>query len=96
MRQGKNERPEDDEDYDQQQEGREAYFVMERPIEELPTFQSHIYRLYSPIAIQERMVNDDISHRMYFGKCKSCEEQHYLGTLVMRCHEAVQLYARIK
>ena len=94
MRQGRNERP--DEDDDEQSQERNAYFVVERPVEELPTFQSHIYRLYSPIAIQERIVTDDISHRLYYGKCKNCEENHYLGTLVMNGHDPAKLYARIK
>ena len=89
----KQERP--DENDDELPEEVHPYFVVERPIEELPTFQSHIYQLYSPIAIHERIVSDDISHRLYFGKCQNCNEEHFLGTLVMRCHEPIQLYARV-
>jgi hypothetical protein len=74
----------------------QPYFVVERPLEELPTFQAHIYRLYSPIHVQERVVTDDISHRMYYGLCSHCSEEHFLGTLVMHCHEPFRLYARVK
>ncbi len=86
----KNQRPQDDD------ENPHAYFVVERPIEELPTFQSHIYNLYFPIAVHEQTVTDDISHRVYYGKCQNCSEEHYLGTVVMQCHEPLKLYARVK
>ena len=74
----------------------QPYFVMERPIEELPTFQASIYHVYSPITVQERLVSDDICHRMYYGKCQNCTQEHYLGTLVTVCNEPYKLYARIK
>ncbi len=77
-------------------EHQEAYFVIERPVEELATFQSHIYSVYSPIVVQERIVTDDISHRMYYGHCQNCSEQHYLGTLITQCDEPLKLYARVK
>jgi len=90
------ERSYDSDSGDEGEERSEAYFVIERPIEELATFQSHIYSVYSPIVVQERIVTDDISHRMYFGHCQNCSEEHYLGTLVTQCDEPVKLYARVK
>ena len=74
----------------------QPYFIMERPIEELPMFQSHIYNVYSPISIHERVISDDLTHREYYGQCKHCSEEHFLGTLITVCNEPVKLYARIK
>jgi hypothetical protein len=81
--------------YDDMDESPEQCFVVERPVAELPTFTSQIYQWYSPISVQELIITDDISHRQYYGKCRRCSEDHYLGTLVLKCDEPVQLYARV-
>ncbi len=78
------------------EEEKNPYFVVERPVEELPAFQSYIYRAYSPIHVEQRVITDDISHRMYYGQCQSCSENHYLGTLVTKCDEPLRLYARVQ
>lgn len=86
----------DDNDESPEGEQIQPYFVMERPIEELPTFQASIYHVYFPITIQNTTISDDITHRMYYGKCRNCAEEHYLGTVVMKCDEPMKLFARIK
>ena len=83
----------DSDDYNQEEE---SYFCIERPIEELPTFCSHIYRAYSPISVETKVVTDDISYRLYYGVCPHCTEDHYLGTVVMCGYEPTKLYARVK
>lgn len=77
------------------QEG-EMCFCVERPVEELPTFQSHIYTMYSPITVDTKVITDDISHRTYYGMCPHCSDPHFLGTLVTKCDEPLKLYARVK
>lgn len=71
-------------------------FLAERPVEELAAFQSAIYNMYFPIDVEEQLINDDISHRNYYGICKGCDKKHFLGTLVQNCYEPIKLYVRVK
>jgi hypothetical protein len=89
----KDDEGEDNENYNNSEE--QGCFLLERPIDELPTFQSSIYRFYSPIDIQIEQINDDITYRKYYGKCQHCSEEHYLGMLVTRCDEPHKLFCRV-
>lgn len=74
--------------------GEQPCFVIERSIDELPSFQSSIYRCFSPIEVKERVITDDISYRLYYGNCEECGG-YYLGTLITCCDEPLKLFSRI-
>jgi len=74
----------------------EHIIARECSVDEIPRFQAHIYRTYSPIHVEKRTVNDDISHRVYSGTCQNCQKLHYLGTVVERCDEPVQFFVRMQ
>jgi hypothetical protein len=71
------------------------YHVIALMPEEAPKFQSELYRLFSPITVKKEQVHDDIEHRSYFGRCRNCDEEHYLGTIILRCDEVEMIYARV-
>jgi hypothetical protein len=81
--------------YDYDNDGNQEIGMVEVPTEKIPSFQADVYRFWDNVVVEENIVNEFVTNRVYFGICPDCDETHLLGLISLVDGTEAKLYVAV-